>query len=54
MTRIIDLNDAFAKLAMLEGRTPTTSSAERRDAISRLSPYRDGAVFAAKFSGKGA
>jgi mannose-6-phosphate isomerase-like protein (cupin superfamily) len=54
MTRVIDLNDEFAKLTMLEGRTPTTNSAERQEAISRLSPYRDGAVFAAKFSGKGA
>jgi len=54
MTRVIDLNDEFAKLSMLEGRTPTTTVAERQEAISRLVPYRDGAVFAAKFSGKGA
>ena len=54
MTRIIDLNDTFAKLAMLEGRTPTTTASERRESISRLLPYRDGAIFAAKFSGKGA
>ena len=54
MTQIIDLDDAFAKLAMLEGRTPTTTASERRQSISRLLPYRDGAIFAAKFSGKGA
>jgi mannose-6-phosphate isomerase-like protein (cupin superfamily) len=54
MTRIVDLNDAFARLTMLEGRTPTTTAAERGEAISRLLPYRDGAIFAAKFSGKGA
>jgi mannose-6-phosphate isomerase-like protein (cupin superfamily) len=54
MTGAIDLNDEFAKLTMLEGRTPTTTAAERREAISRLLPYRDGGIFAAKFSGKGA
>jgi mannose-6-phosphate isomerase-like protein (cupin superfamily) len=54
MTRVIDLNDEFARLSMLEGRTPTTTAVERREAISRLAPYRDGAIFAAKFSGKGA
>jgi mannose-6-phosphate isomerase-like protein (cupin superfamily) len=51
---MVDLNDEFAKLTMLEGRTPTTTAAERREAMSRLLPYRDGAVFAAKFSGKSA
>lgn len=54
MVRIVDLNAAFAKLAKLEGRRPTTSAAEREHAMSRLILYRDGAVFAAKFSGKGA
>src|SRR4051812_7609998 len=54
MTTIVDLNDAFARLVMLEGRTPTTTAGERGEAISRLLPYRDGAIFAAKFSGKGA
>jgi uncharacterized cupin superfamily protein len=54
MTGLVDLNGAFSRLAMLEGRTPTTPVAERQKAISRLLPYRDGAVFAAKFSGKSA
>jgi mannose-6-phosphate isomerase-like protein (cupin superfamily) len=54
MTRVIDLTSEFAKLAMLEGRTPASTAAARREAISRLVPYRDGAIFAAKFSGKGA
>jgi mannose-6-phosphate isomerase-like protein (cupin superfamily) len=54
MTRIVDLNDEFARLVMLEGRTPATTAVERGKAISRLLPYRDGAIFAAKFSGKGA
>ena len=54
MARLVDLNAEFAKLAMLRGRTPTTAVAERREAICRLLPYRDGGIFAAKFSGKGA
>jgi mannose-6-phosphate isomerase-like protein (cupin superfamily) len=54
MARVVDLNAEFAKLTMLEGRTPTSTAAERQEAISRLVPYRDGAIFAAKFSGKGA
>jgi quercetin dioxygenase-like cupin family protein len=54
MAAIVDLNAALATLTKLEGRTPTTSAAEREDAIARLAPYRDGAIFVAKFSGKGA
>ena len=54
MARLVDLNAEFAKLTMLRGRTPTTAVAERREAICRLLPYRDGGIFAAKFSGKGA
>jgi mannose-6-phosphate isomerase-like protein (cupin superfamily) len=54
MTRIVDLNAEIAKLAMLEGRTPTTKAAERGEASAQLLPYRDGAVFAAKFAGKSA
>jgi mannose-6-phosphate isomerase-like protein (cupin superfamily) len=54
MTEAVDLNAEFAKLAVLDGRTPTSTAAERQRAIARLTPYRDGAVFAAKFSGKSA
>jgi mannose-6-phosphate isomerase-like protein (cupin superfamily) len=54
MTEAVDLNAEFAKLAVLDGRTPTSTAAERQTAIARLTPYRDGAVFAAKFSGKSA
>jgi len=52
MTSIVDLNAELAKLTMLEGRTPTTVAAEQREAFCRLLPYRDGAIFAAKFAGK--
>ena len=51
MVAIIDVEAEFAKLTMLQGRTPTSSEDERAGAFARLAPYRDGAVFTAKFSG---
>jgi quercetin dioxygenase-like cupin family protein len=54
MIAILDLEAEFAKLKMLRGRTPETPEAEREGAFARLAPYRDGAVFTAKFAGEGA
>jgi quercetin dioxygenase-like cupin family protein len=54
MITILDLKAEFAKLTMLKGRSPTTPDAERKEAITRLAPYRDGAIFTAKFSGTSA
>jgi mannose-6-phosphate isomerase-like protein (cupin superfamily) len=54
MVQVINLNAEFAQLRTLEGRTPTTNAAARQDSFSTLLPYRDGAVFAAKFAGKSA
>ena len=51
MITILDLNAEFAKLKMLRGRTPQTPEAARKGAFARLAPYRDGAIFTAKFSG---
>ena len=51
---VLDLKAEFAKLTMLKGRTPTSSEAERKGAFARLAPYRDGAIFAAKFAGTSA
>jgi mannose-6-phosphate isomerase-like protein (cupin superfamily) len=51
MVSVIDVNAAFARLKMLRGRTPTSSEVERDGAFARLAPYRDGAVFTAKFAG---
>jgi len=51
MIAVIDVEAEFAKLTMLQGRTPTSSADERAGAFARLAPYRDGAVFTAKFSG---
>ena len=54
MITILDLNAEFAKLKMLRGRTPETTPEEREGAFARLAPYRDGAIFTAKFAGDGA
>lgn len=54
MITIIDLSIELAKLTMLRGRTPQTTRAEREGTAAQLAPYRDGAIFTGKFSGKGA
>jgi mannose-6-phosphate isomerase-like protein (cupin superfamily) len=54
MVTPIDLKAAFAQLTMLEHRTPTSSPAEFEGAFGRVAPYRDGAIFTAKFAGKSA
>jgi hypothetical protein len=54
MVAVINFKAEFAKLKMLEGRTPTSSEAEREGAFARLAPYRDGAIFAGKFAGTSA
>jgi quercetin dioxygenase-like cupin family protein len=54
MITVVDLKAEFGKLRMLQGRTPTSSEAEREGAFARLAPYRDGAIFSAKFAGTSA
>jgi quercetin dioxygenase-like cupin family protein len=54
MVAVVDLKAEFSKLTMLKGRTPTSSEAERAAAFGRVAPYRDGAIFTAKFSGTSA
>src|SRR5258706_5350733 len=51
---ILDLKAELDKLTMLKGRSPTTPDAARAGAFARLAPYRDGAIFSAKFAGTGA
>jgi len=51
MTDVHDLRAELAGLALLEGRTPKTSASEKARSIVRIAPYRDGAIFLAKFSG---
>src|ERR1700676_5820551 len=52
MIAVLALKSERAKLRMLRGRTPETPAAEREGAFARLAPYRDGAMFAAKFAGE--
>ena len=54
MVTVVDLKAELAKLTMLKGRTPTTPEEARKGAFARLAPYRDGAIFTAKFAGTGA
>jgi len=50
---IVDLSAELAKLTMFRGRTPQSTMADRRGSGARLAPYRDGALLATKFAGKG-
>ena len=56
MVTIIDVTGETGKLAMLRDRRPDMLEAERREsgAFATLTPFRDGNIFAAKFSGNGA
>jgi mannose-6-phosphate isomerase-like protein (cupin superfamily) len=56
MVTIIDVTGEAGKLAMLRDRRPDMLEAERREsgAFATLTPFRDGNIFAAKFSGNGA
>jgi mannose-6-phosphate isomerase-like protein (cupin superfamily) len=49
---IIDLSAELAKLTIFRGRTPQSTMADRKGSGARLASYRDGALFAIKFSGK--
>ncbi|MGA7263285.1 MAG: hypothetical protein WBX30_20665 [Stellaceae bacterium] len=50
---IIDLNAELSKLTMFRGRTPQSTMADRKGSAARLASYRDGALTATKFAGKG-
>jgi mannose-6-phosphate isomerase-like protein (cupin superfamily) len=54
MLRIIDVDAELAKLKMLRGRRPEMRESDRQGAFATLSPFRDGNIFSAKFSGAGA
>jgi quercetin dioxygenase-like cupin family protein len=53
MATIIDLTAELAKLTMLQGYTPQMTRADRGGSVGELAPYRDGAIFASKFTGSG-
>ena len=50
---ISDLTAELAKLTTLRGRTPRSTIADRKGSAARLASYRDGALNATKFAGKG-
>jgi hypothetical protein len=50
---IIDLNAELAKLTMFRGRTPQSTTADRKGSAAQLASYRDGALLTSKFAGKG-
>jgi mannose-6-phosphate isomerase-like protein (cupin superfamily) len=52
LTAALDLTAELARLTQFE-RTPTSPEAERRKGLATLAPYRDGGIFASKFSGTG-
>ena len=56
MITVLDLNAELGKLAMLRGRRPETTEAERKASggFATLAPFRDGNIFSAKFAGDGA
>ena len=56
MVTIVDLKAEMGKLSMLQGRRPDMLEAERKEsgAFATLTPFRDGNIFSAKFSGNGA
>lgn len=54
MVTIVDVNAELAKLTMLRGRKPEMREADRKGAFATLTPFRDGNLFSAKFSGAGA
>ncbi len=50
---IIDLNAELPKLTIFRGRTPQSTMADRKGSAARVASYRDGALTATKFAGKG-
>lgn len=56
MVAILDLKATLAKMPMMQGRRPESTEAERKatGAFVTLTPYRDGNLYSAKFSGRAA
>ena len=56
MITIIDLKTELAKLTTMHGRRPESTEAERKESggFATLTPFRDGNIFTARFSGNGA
>jgi mannose-6-phosphate isomerase-like protein (cupin superfamily) len=56
MTTILDLKNTLGEMPMLQGRRPETTETERQasGAFVTLTPFRDGNIYSAKFSGRAA
>ena len=56
MVAILDLKSTLGQMPMLQGRRPETTEAERQasGAFVTLTPFRDGNIYSAKFSGRAA
>jgi mannose-6-phosphate isomerase-like protein (cupin superfamily) len=52
LVSVLDFNVELAKLTQF-ARTPASPEADRRKGLATLAPYRDGGIFASKFSGTG-
>src|SRR5580700_4129384 len=53
MPSIVDFDTELAKLTMFRGRTPGSTISDRVGSTARLATYRDGALLASKWAGKG-
>ena len=51
MTRAVDINAELAGLPALSGRSARTPADEVKAAFTVLAPFRDGSIFAGRFSG---
>lgn len=49
---VLDINAELARLTQF-ARTPTSPEADRRKGLGSIAPYRDGGIFASKFTGTG-
>ncbi len=52
MIRAVDVTSALAGLPALEGRSAATPADQVKAAFAVLAPFRDGSVFAGRFSGE--
>ena len=50
---IVDLDAELAKLKLFRGRTPGSTIEDRKGSTARLAAYRDGALLASRWAGKG-
>lgn len=53
MPSIVNFDAEIAKLTMFRGRTPASTISDRKGSTARLATYRDGALLASKWAGKG-